>query len=361
MSSFPYGQQAELESINRHAARTNPSRPIPPGKYQCPHRAEPCCAPVSTWHGYWTLLGHPAGTWHAQRDADVRGRSVAASAPRAAWRAASVAGSSRMWEFPGWKPCFWFKRTKAGSCGEAFPGGWGWQPCPRRGRALRQEAVFLLQPRIRRVGNVPPVSGQPGEGKAVGDLRAAASAWRGGRKDGENIFSRACCDRTRSNGFKLREGRFRLDRWKKFFAMRVVKPWPWLLREAVGPRPWNQAGRGSGHPDPGEGVPARCGGWAGWPLEVPSHPEHSVIPFYDSPPSPPHLLPPVSILMEDRSMGREIPLHCICLSLRSTQLDCLGKPSAMQCWRPGRGTGLQEPQNLAKGIASRREYLAKVE
>jgi len=24
------------------------------------------------------------------------------------------------------------------------------------------------------------------------------------RKEGENIFSRACCDRTRSNGFKLR-------------------------------------------------------------------------------------------------------------------------------------------------------------
>ena len=56
-----------------------------------------------------------------------------------------------------------------------------------------------------------------------GELRETCQYLQGAvRKKGTDC-SRVCCDRTRGDGFKLKEGRFRLDIGKKFFTVRVVR------------------------------------------------------------------------------------------------------------------------------------------
>jgi len=125
---------------------------------------------------------------------------------------------------------------------------------------IRELEHLNYKKRLRELGLFSPE-----KRRLRGDLRAACQFLKGAyRKDMEKIFLARPVVTGQSNGFKLREGRLRLDLRKKFFYNEGGETLEQCTQKGGrGPIPGNiqgQVGWGSEQLDLVEDVPAHCRG-----------------------------------------------------------------------------------------------------
>ncbi|KAK4812030.1 hypothetical protein QYF61_025021 [Mycteria americana] len=125
----------------------------------------------------------------------------------------------------------------------------------RATKMIRGMEHFSCEDRLRELGLFSLEKSRVQE-----DLTADFQYLKGAyKKDGDKLFSRACCNRTRGNSFKLKEGRFRLDKEEIFYDGETLEQV--AQRCSGGPIPGNvqgQIGQGCEQPDLLEDVPAHC-------------------------------------------------------------------------------------------------------
>lgn len=108
---------------------------------------------------------------------------------------------------------------------------WGSQPGQIQKRAIQTKPARtpFLWTQSKRVEVV-----QPGEVKGLGRLYCGVPVHKEGlKKDGETLFTSTYNNRTKGNGFKLKEGRFRLVTIKTFLTMMMMTFWNRWPREIL--------------------------------------------------------------------------------------------------------------------------------
>ncbi|KAK4823398.1 hypothetical protein QYF61_001772 [Mycteria americana] len=127
----------------------------------------------------------------------------------------------------------------------------------RATKMIRGLEHLCYEERLRELGLFSLEKGRP-----QGDLIAAFQYLKRAYKKGEDrLFSRACCDRTRGNGFKLKEDRFTIGHKEDFFFFYEGVETPEQVAQrscgcSIIGNVQGQVGRGSEQPDLVKNVPA---------------------------------------------------------------------------------------------------------